>query len=107
MKKQDKDKLRRQISKRYSDIAKAGSNACGCSSSCCNSRDSSLEDLSDKLGYSSEELDSAPVDSNMGLGCGNPQAMDALLKTHHTIRPISSALLNIWRVPIITCEFAS
>ena len=37
------------------------------SSSCCG------EDISKSIGYSNEELETAPKDSNLGLGCGNPQ----------------------------------
>lgn len=45
-------------------------------SNCCGSPDlSSAEDISAKMGYSTEELASAPQGANLGLGCGNPQAI--------------------------------
>lgn len=34
--------------------------------SCCG------EDISKSIGYSSEDMDTVPKDSNLGLGCGNP-----------------------------------
>ena len=33
----------------------------------------SSEDISKSIGYSSEDLDTVPKNSNLGLGCGNPQ----------------------------------
>ncbi|CEN75167.1 UbiE/COQ5 family methlytransferase [[Clostridium] sordellii] len=33
---------------------------------------SSGEDISKSIGYSSEDMDIVPKDSNLGLGCGNP-----------------------------------
>lgn len=33
---------------------------------------SSGEDISKSIGYSSEDMDTVPKDSNLGLGCGNP-----------------------------------
>src|SRR5690606_20009814 len=48
--------------------------AIGCSPSCCApGASASLE-----LGYSPEDLAAVPEGANMGLGCGNPQAIAAL-----------------------------
>jgi len=33
----------------------------------------SSEDISKSIGYSEEEMDTVPKNSNLGLGCGNPQ----------------------------------
>lgn len=41
---------------------------------CC----STANNVSAKLGYSEEELTSAPEGANLGLGCGNPQAIASL-----------------------------
>ncbi len=79
MKEQKKDEIRQEVRKRYGDIAKSDSAHCGCSPSCCTLQDSSTKDLSDKLGYTLQEIDSVPHGANMGLGCGNPQAI-AMLK---------------------------
>lgn len=44
----------------YKKIAVESSNCCG-------------DNISKSIGYSEEELETAPKDSNLGLGCGNPQ----------------------------------
>jgi SAM-dependent methyltransferase len=41
------------------------------------------------LGYSDDELSAAPADSNLGLGCGNPQAI-AALKPGETVLDLGS-----------------
>ena len=71
------DQVRQHIRERYAGIAKSGG-SCGCSSSCC-SPDALLNpDASAQIGYSKEELAAVPEGANMGLGCGNPQAIAAL-----------------------------
>ena len=44
----------------YKKIAVESSNCCG-------------DNISKSIGYSEEELERVPNDSNLGLGCGNPQ----------------------------------
>ena len=57
-----------------SSEAKPDGGAGGCAVGCCGpSADASLA-----LGYSPEELAAAPEGANLGLGCGNPQAIAAL-----------------------------
>jgi SAM-dependent methyltransferase len=54
-----------------------GSSCCSptdAESGCCNTPED-FEGISAKLGYSSEELSAAPDGANLGLGCGNPQAI--------------------------------
>ena len=48
-----------------------------------------IEEISQKMGYTIEELQSIPNDANMGLGCGNPQAI-AELKEGETILDLGS-----------------
>ena len=42
------------------------------------------KDISRALGYTGQEIDSVPEGANMGLGCGNPQAI-AMLKRGETV----------------------
>lgn len=53
-------------------------------SSCCGDEVSdksiSVADISAKLGYSEEDIEGIPDGANMGLGCGNPQAIAAISK---------------------------
>jgi len=59
--------------------------ACGCAPECCGaSPEASL-----RLGYSAEELAAVPEGANMGLGCGNPQAL-ASLKASETVIDLGS-----------------
>ncbi|MBN1321901.1 MAG: arsenite methyltransferase [Thermoleophilia bacterium] len=85
----DQDVIREAVRDRYAEIATTGSSCCS-GSSCCESsegagdsdwvylgRKTGLEQ-SLKLGYSEEELSVAPEGANLGLGCGNPQAIAEL-----------------------------
>ncbi|NLE26797.1 MAG: arsenite methyltransferase [Clostridiaceae bacterium] len=78
------DKIRNAVRENYAKVATTSS--CGCGPTCCsNSSNSNLAaDASIALGYSSEDVQSAPEGSNMGLGCGNPQAI-AELKQGETV----------------------
>ncbi|MGF9911483.1 arsenite methyltransferase [Paenibacillus ehimensis] len=71
------DQIRQNVRSRYKEIAlqevESGAR-CSPASSCCGSAD----DVSSKLGYSSEELTAVPDGANLGLGCGNPQTIAEL-----------------------------
>lgn len=71
METQDNDRVRQQVRAAYGEVAKGVG---GCAVGCCGT------DMggSMALGYSAEELASAPEGSDLGLGCGNPQAIAAL-----------------------------
>jgi SAM-dependent methyltransferase len=74
------EEIKRAVRKSYGEIAKA-ENACACwhPSSCCGTEAAPTDELaSSDLGYSDEDLASAPIGSNMGLGYGNPQAIASL-----------------------------
>ena len=78
----DKEEIRRAVRDRYADIAQSGaaqpSFCCGSQSSCCGPTTASEADISRAVGYSQEELANVPEGANLGLGCGNPQAIAAL-----------------------------
>jgi SAM-dependent methyltransferase len=75
----DKENIREQIRKKYSNVAKGGSAGCGCSSGCCSGDKSyDVNKISKGLGYSEEDINNIPTKANMGLGCGNPIAIAAL-----------------------------
>jgi len=58
---------------------------CGCSSSCC----SNAESISQAVGYGIEQINMVPDGANLGLGCGNPQAI-ASLKFGETVLDLGS-----------------
>jgi arsenite methyltransferase len=74
------DKVRQEVRRTYGDIAASSAAGCGCTPSCCSPQPVSAKDLTARLGYSAEEMGAAPEGANMGLGCGNPQAIAKLKK---------------------------
>lgn len=73
----EKDQVRQHVRSMYGNTAvtEGASGTCGPEPSCCGQRRSSTEEKSLELGYLEEDLLSVPEGSNMGLGCGNPQAI--------------------------------
>lgn len=55
---------------------------------CCNSKDL-VVDIGKNIGYSKEELENVPEDSNLGIGCGNPTAL-AFIQKGETILDLGS-----------------
>lgn len=80
MDKQKHDDIRSAVRDNYGKIAASGQVGCGCStSSCCGtSGELRAADISRGLGYSSEDVTAAPAGANLGLGCGNPQAIASM-----------------------------
>jgi arsenite methyltransferase len=90
MDKKHPDEIRTVVRKKYGEVAKSDSAGC-CTpvSSCCGEPTTSLDNLGTLTGYSQEDLTPAPQGSNMGLGCGNPQAI-AALKPGETVLDLGS-----------------
>lgn len=85
-----KEEIRDIIRKNYSQVALKGSGGGCCSGGCsCNGPQLNIKEASIKLGYSENELNDAPVELNMGLGCGNPTAI-AALKEGETVLDLGS-----------------
>ena len=81
MKKGGSEEIRKNVRERYAGIATSGKSGCGCSTpSCCSAKPPSAKAQSARLGYSRKELEAVPEGANMGLGCGNPQAIAMLKK---------------------------
>ncbi len=70
------EEIRQAVRRSYGDIAKSSATGCGCG--CGPGNNLTPEDISVALGYSSDEVSTAPEGANMGLGCGNPQAIASL-----------------------------
>lgn len=66
------DRVRREVREQYGKVARGTES--GCSPGCCGPGASA----SLALGYSEADLTAVPEGANMGLGCGNPQAIAAL-----------------------------
>jgi len=80
MDKRKHDEIRGMVRENYGKIAASGQAGCGClPSSCCGTpNNASAADMSFRLGYSTAEVTAVPEGANMGLGCGNPQAIASL-----------------------------
>ena len=76
------EELREAVRKQYADIAIGRENSCGCG-------DGEADVISARLGYSEDELVAVPEGANLGLGCGNPQAI-ANLKPGETVLDLGS-----------------
>lgn len=65
------DDVRAAVRDSYGKIARTGG---GCAPGCCGT----TADASLALGYAADDLASVPEGANLGLGCGNPQALAGL-----------------------------
>lgn len=82
------DEVRQTVREQYGQAAEGKGNASG--SSCCGSPSASLAaDMARVLGYSADEASGVPEGANMGLGCGNPQAI-ADLRLGETVLDLGS-----------------
>jgi arsenite methyltransferase len=86
------DQVRNKVRDYYANIAVNTPNSgCGCGtteSSCCGET-YDAENVSQILGYSKDDIKLIPEGSNMGLGCGNPQAV-ATLKESEVVLDLGS-----------------
>jgi arsenite methyltransferase len=76
----DQHDLKEMVRTRYGGIAETGSGAESCCTpavSCCGSA-TDPDSKSRQMGDSDTELAAVPEGANLGLGCGNPQAIAAL-----------------------------
>lgn len=91
------DTVKTMVRERYGRIAEH-EGSCFCSPTCCTptradtAKDRDAATVSQGLGYSAEETGAVPEGSNLGLGCGNPQAI-AALKPGETVLDLGSVTL--------------
>lgn len=80
------DEIRQNVRQRYRQVAvqqvsepsTTESSCCSPNTAGCCSTPTDFKDISASLGYSGEELNAVPDGANLGLGCGNPQAIAQL-----------------------------
>jgi SAM-dependent methyltransferase len=74
----DAIEVKEMVRARYGGIAAGASSDC-CAPSCCDAATTPVADSKSlRMGYSAEELAAVPEGANLGLGCGNPQAIAAM-----------------------------
>ncbi|MFZ5564325.1 MAG: arsenite methyltransferase [Thermodesulfobacteriota bacterium] len=83
------DEIRDTVRQNYGKVAASGASGCGCSSTSCCGGPVNAADMAMRLGYSAEDVAAVPEGANMGLGCGNPQAI-ASLKPGETVLDLGS-----------------
>lgn len=85
----DTTEVKEMVRARYGGIA-AGTLSDGCGPSCCDASAAPVADnKSLRMGYSTSELAVVPEGANLGLGCGNPQAI-AAMKPGETVVDLGS-----------------
>ncbi len=74
----DTTEIKEMVRARYGSIA-AGTVSDCCAPSCCDAAAAPIADSKSlRMGYSAAELAAVPEGANLGLGCGNPQAIAAM-----------------------------
>jgi len=76
----DTPDIKTMVRERYGSIATGDTaSCCAPATSCCSpARPADVHDRARRMGYSDAELAAIPDGANLGLGCGNPQAIAAL-----------------------------
>ena len=71
--------IKEMVRARYGGIAAGASSDCcaPAASSCCGVAPT-VDGKAREMGYSAEDLAAVPEGANLGLGCGNPQAIAAM-----------------------------
>lgn len=73
----DSESVRQAVREGYGQIAERDGTCCS-GVSCCGSNPADSEQLARYVGYCAEELAALPEGANMGLSCGNPNALASL-----------------------------
>src|SRR5215831_1536336 len=82
MESRDNDRVREQVRAAYAQVARG---ADGCAVGCCGNKGAG----SLAMGYTEEDRNGVPEGADLGLGCGNPQAI-AALRTGETVVDLGS-----------------
>jgi len=75
-----KNNIRESVMVNYREVVLRNDYGENSKSDCCSSPKNNLVNISEALGYSSSECTDVPEGSNLGIGCGNPQAIASLKK---------------------------
>jgi arsenite methyltransferase len=83
------EKIRKMVREGYAKVAKKEKPCCTTATAPCSCSTPTSEEISRKIGYSYEDVNSVPEGANLGLGCGNPIAL-ASLKDGETVLDLGS-----------------
>lgn len=84
----EQGEIRKAVRDGYGKIAK-NSGSCCLPGASCGCGGTSVETISQGIGYTPEEMQAVPEGANLGLGCGNPVAL-ASLKEGETVLDLGS-----------------
>ncbi len=83
MNQKEADEIRQNVRASYAEVAEASNagDCCGVESSCCGvAADPEINAVNSvRMGYSQDDVNSVPAGADMGLGCGNPRAIAAMV----------------------------
>ncbi len=79
---EDPDQLREMVKQGYTEVVTRAT-------SCCGPAPVDADEVGRKIGYSADELEAVPDGANLGVGCGNPTAIDTL-KAGETVVDLGS-----------------
>jgi arsenite methyltransferase len=70
--------IRNEVRTHYGQVARTGGSCCG--PTCCTPESPKVDpaETARRLGYAADDVTAAPEGANLGLGCGNPQAIASL-----------------------------
>jgi SAM-dependent methyltransferase len=80
--------IKKIVREGYRKVARSSEN-CAAQSCYCGGGADSAKTISEKIGYTKEEMQAVPEGANLGLGCGNPIAL-ASLKKGETVLDLGS-----------------
>jgi SAM-dependent methyltransferase len=72
------EKIKKIVREGYAEVANRKTSCCAAASAPCSCSTPSSEEISRKIGYSEEDINSVPEGANLGLGCGNPVALASI-----------------------------
>jgi arsenite methyltransferase len=83
------EEIRKAVRDRYGSIAREEGAGCGCGCGPQDGQSLTSITVSQTIGYGEDQLNIAPQEANLGLGCGNPTAL-AGLKEGETVLDLGS-----------------
>jgi arsenite methyltransferase len=83
------EKIKKIVREGYAKVAKKETSCCVAAQAPCSCSMPISEEISKKIGYSEEDINSVPEGANLGFGCGNPVAL-ASLKEGETVLDLGS-----------------
>lgn len=72
------EKVKKMVREGYAKVAKGEKSCCAAEPAPRSCEVPTNEEISRRIGYSQEEINSVPEGANLGLGCGNPVALASL-----------------------------